>query len=227
MRWANYSHSALCYSLRDWFAAMRNWMYWLVKLQIVHFLGISWFYCYCCWTFLNCKKCGHIFKGWCAGDLFFSFWALISGRASVVQATRPDLGQKLGEVFGSSLLHGLSPFSQILFSLVFFPPQCLVCSNHHELSWLYVWWNFMEARGCILKWWECGICVTRSSKWMLETSLPHIPTAEENLPAPLSNDWWTVCCFGITLNTKQQNAESDQHLRSAQKCNVEKLICWM
>lgn len=28
----------------------------------------------------------------------------------------------------------------------------------------------------------------RSSKWMLETSLPHIPTAEENLPAPLSND---------------------------------------
>lgn len=223
MRWANYSHSALCFSLRDWFVAMRNWMYWLVKLQIVHFLGISWFYCYCCWTFLNCEKCGHIFKGWCAGDLFFFFWALISGRASVVQATRPDLGQKLGEVFGSSLLHGLSPFSQILFSLVFFPPQCLVCSNHHELSWLYVWWNFMGSRGCILKWWECGICVMRSSKWMLETSLPHIPVCL--LPYLMIGELSAVLGLPSILNSKMQNRISIwvQHKRAMLKI----LIFWM
>ncbi len=125
MRWANYSHSALCCSLRDWFAA--NFA----------FLGISWFYCYCCWTFLNCKKCGHIFKGWCAGDLFLFFWALISGRASVVQATRPDLGQKLGEVFGSSLLHGLSHSARFYFPWFF---------SHHSVWYVQITMSF---HGCM------------------------------------------------------------------------------
>jgi hypothetical protein len=56
---------------------------------------------------------------------------------------------------------------------------------------------------------------------VIKVDVGNIITPHPYLPAPLSNDWWTVCCFGITLNTKQQNAESDQHLSSAQKGNVE------
>jgi hypothetical protein len=219
MRWAKYSHSAVCYSLRDWFAAMR--MYSLVKLQIVHFLGISWFYCYCCWTFINCEKCGHIFKGWCAGDLFLFFWALISGRASIVQATRPDLGQKSGEVFGSSLLCGLSPFSQILFSLVFFPTAVF---GMFKSPWAFMAVCLMKFHGSkrmhfkVMGMWNLCYEVIKVNVGNIIT--PHPYCRREPACSPIY-DWWTVCCFGITLNTKQQNAELDQHLSLAQKGNVE------